>query len=432
MAELVLGLIFVALLCVGVPVAFCIGLATMAALLISIDTLPALTTMAQRMAGGLNSFSLLAVPLFILSGVIMGQGGIARRLIAFAKCLVGMVPGGLALVNVVSCTLFGSISGSAVAASSAVGGFMLPEMEKDGFDKNFGAAVTATAATTGLLIPPSNILIVYAIASGGVSIAALFLAGYLPGLLLASALMLVAYIHAKRHNLPSAGTVSLGYTLRAALDAAPSLFLVVIVIGGIIGGVFTATEAGAIAVVYSLVLAGPIYKEITRTQWFAVFLKATETTAIVMFLVASSVAMSWLLAFNNIPTQVAEALLAVSDNPLIILLIINLVLLLVGSFMDMTPAVLIFTPIFLPAAVEMGITPLHFGIIMVLNLSIGLCTPPVGSVLFVSCAVAKTSIHNIIRPLLPMYAAMLVVLLLVTYIPGISEALPKALGLMAK
>lgn len=431
MAELVLGLIFVVLLCVGVPVAFCIGLATMAALLISIDTLPALTTMAQRMAGGLNSFSLLAVPLFILSGVIMGQGGIARRLIAFAKCLVGMVPGGLALVNVVSCTLFGSISGSAVAASSAVGGFMLPEMEKDGFDKNFGAAVTATAATTGLLIPPSNILIVYAIASGGVSIAALFLAGYLPGLLLASALMLVAYIHAKRHNLPSAGTVSLGYTLRAALDAAPSLFLVVIVIGGIIGGVFTATEAGAIAVVYSLVLAGPIYKEITRTQWFAVFLKATETTAIVMFLVASSVAMSWLLAFNNIPTQVAEALLAVSDNPLIILLIINLVLLLVGSFMDMTPAVLIFTPIFLPAAVEMGITPLHFGIIMVLNLSIGLCTPPVGSVLFVSCAVAKTSIHNIIRPLLPMYAAMLVVLLLVTYIPGISEALPKALGLMA-
>ena len=432
MAELVLGFIFVVLLCVGVPVAFCIGLATMAALLISIDTLPALTTMAQRMAGGLNSFSLLAVPLFILSGVIMGQGGIARRLIAFAKCLVGMVPGGLALVNVVSCTLFGSISGSAVAASSAVGGFMLPEMEKDGFDKNFGAAVTATAATTGLLIPPSNILIVYAIASGGVSIAALFLAGYLPGLLLAGALMLVAYIHAKRHNLPSAGTVSLGYTLRAALDAAPSLFLVVIVIGGIIGGVFTATEAGAIAVVYSFVLAGPIYKEITRTQWFAVFLKATETTAIVMFLVASSVAMSWLLAFNNIPTQVAEALLAVSDNPLIILLIINLVLLLVGSFMDMTPAVLIFTPIFLPAAVEMGITPLHFGIIMVLNLSIGLCTPPVGSVLFVSCAVAKTSIHNIIRPLLPMYAAMLVVLLLVTYIPGISEALPKALGLMAK
>ena len=432
MAELVLGFIFVVLLCVGVPVAFCIGLATMAALLISIDTLPALTTMAQRMAGGLNSFSLLAVPLFILSGVIMGQGGIARRLIAFAKCLVGMVPGGLALVNVVSCTLFGSISGSAVAASSAVGGFMLPEMEKDGFDKNFGAAVTATAATTGLLIPPSNILIVYAIASGGVSIAALFLAGYLPGLLLAGALMLVAYIHAKRHNLPSAGTVSLGYTLRAALDAAPSLFLVVIVIGGIIGGVFTATEAGAIAVVYSFVLAGSIYKEITRTQWFAVFLKATETTAIVMFLVASSVAMSWLLAFNNIPTQVAEALLAVSDNPLIILLIINLVLLLVGSFMDMTPAVLIFTPIFLPAAVEMGITPLHFGIIMVLNLSIGLCTPPVGSVLFVSCAVAKTSIHNIIRPLLPMYAAMLVVLLLVTYIPGISEALPKALGLMAK
>jgi tripartite ATP-independent transporter DctM subunit len=430
MAELALGVIFIVLLVIGLPVAFCIGLATMAALLISIDTLPALTTMAQRMAGGLNSFALLAVPLFILSGVIMGQGGIARRLIAFAKCLVGMVPGGLALVNVISCTLFGAISGSAVAASSAVGGFMLPEMEKDGFDKNFGAAVTATAATTGLLIPPSNILIVYAIASGGVSIAALFLAGYLPGLLLAAALMLVSFIHAKRHNLPSAGRVSLGFAARAALDAAPALALVVIVIGGIIAGVFTATEAGAIAVVYSLILAGPVYKELSRSALFHVFLKATETTAIVMFLVASSVAMSWLLAFNNIPTQVAEALLAVSDNPLIILLIINLVLLLVGSFMDMTPAVLIFTPIFLPAAMEMGITPLHFGIIMVLNLSIGLCTPPVGSVLFVSCAVAKTSIHNIIRPLLPMYAAMIIVLLLVTYIPAISEVLPRAMGFL--
>ena len=430
MAELALGLIFIVLLVIGLPVAFCIGLATMAALLISIDTLPALTTMAQRMAGGLNSFALLAVPLFILSGVIMGQGGIARRLIAFAKCLVGMVPGGLALVNVISCTLFGAISGSAVAASSAVGGFMLPEMEKDGFDKNFGAAVTATAATTGLLIPPSNILIVYAIASGGVSIAALFLAGYLPGLLLAAALMLVSFIHAKRHNLPSAGRVSLGFAAKAALDAAPALALVVIVIGGIIAGVFTATEAGAIAVVYSLILAGPVYKELSRSALFYVFLKATETTAIVMFLVASSVAMSWLLAFNNIPTQVAEALLAVSDNPLIILLIINLVLLLVGSFMDMTPAVLIFTPIFLPAAMEMGITPLHFGIIMVLNLSIGLCTPPVGSVLFVSCAVAKTSIHNIIRPLLPMYAAMIIVLLLVTYIPAISEVLPRAMGFL--
>jgi len=430
MAELALGLIFIVLLVIGLPVAFCIGLATMAALLISIDALPALTTMAQRMAGGLNSFALLAVPLFILSGVIMGQGGIARRLIAFAKCLVGMVPGGLALVNVISCTLFGAISGSAVAASSAVGGFMLPEMEKDGFDKNFGAAVTATAATTGLLIPPSNILIVYAIASGGVSIAALFLAGYLPGLLLATALMLVSFIHAKRHNLPSAGRVGLGFAARAALDAAPALALVVIVIGGIIAGVFTATEAGAIAVVYSLILAGPVYKELSRSALFHVFLKATETTAIVMFLVASSVAMSWLLAFNNIPTQVAEALLAVSDNPLIILLIINLVLLLVGSFMDMTPAVLIFTPIFLPAAMEMGITPLHFGIIMVLNLSIGLCTPPVGSVLFVSCAVAKTSIHNIIRPLLPMYAAMIIVLLLVTYIPAISEVLPRAMGFL--
>jgi len=430
MVELVLLLVFGLLLAIGVPVAFCIGLGTLAALLLSLDAGPALATIAQRMVGGLNSFALLAIPLFILSGVIMGQGGIARRLIDFAKCLIGMVPGGLAFVNVISCTLFGAISGSAVAASSAVGGFMLPEMEKEGFDRNFSAAVTATSATTGLLIPPSNILIVYAIASGGVSIAALFIAGYLPGLLVAAMLMVVCAIYAKRYNLPSAGRVSFTQLVHAGLRAVPSLFLIVLVIGGILGGIFTATEAGAIAVLYALGLAWFAYGEISYRDIYAILLKSAETTAIVMLLVAASVAMSWLLAYNDIPTQVANFLLQLSDNPLVILLIINLVLLLVGSFMDMTPAVLIFTPIFLPVAVELGMSPLHFGIMIVLNLSIGLCTPPVGSVLFVSCAIAKTSIQKIFRPLLPMYVAMIIALMLVTYVPSISEALPRFFGLI--
>lgn len=430
MIEAILLISFFILLILGLPVAFCIGLATLLSLLFSIQADPAILTMAQRMASGLNSFALLAIPLFVLSGVIMGQGGIAKRLINFAKCLLGMVPGGLALVNVLSCTLFGSISGSAVAAASAIGGFMIPEMEKEGYKRNFSAAVTATSATTGLLIPPSNILIVYAIASGGVSIGALFIGGYLPGILVALALMAVCLINAKRYNLPSSGRVSFKEFMTAAWQAFPSLFLVVLVIGGIIGGVFTATEAGAIAVIYALVLSVFVYKEIRIGELNEIFLKSAETTAIVMLLIATSVGMSWLLSFHDVPSAVASALLNLSDNPIIIFLIINLALLIVGSFMDMTPAVLIFTPIFLPVVAELGMSPLHFGIMMVLNLSIGLCTPPVGSVLFVSCAVAKTSIMDIVKPIMPLYVAMFVALMLVTYVPWFSEFLPKAFGLM--
>lgn len=430
MIEALLLVCFFFLLAIGLPVAFCIGLATLATLLISIDADPAILTMAQRMVSGINSFALLAIPLFILSGVIMGQGGIAKRLIDFAKCMLGMVPGGLALVNVLSCTLFGAISGSAVAAASAIGGFMTPEMEKEGYKRNFSAAVTATSATTGLLIPPSNILIVYAIASGGVSIGALFIAGYLPGLLVALSLMVVCAVYAKRYDLPRSDKVTFRQFLRAGYRAFPSLFLVVLVIGGIIGGVFTATEAGAIAVIYALILSVFVYREISLQELKGILLKSSETTAIVMLLIATSVGMSWLLSFHDIPSNVAAFLLALSDNPIVIFLIINLVLLIVGSFMDMTPAVLIFTPIFLPVVSELGMTPLHFGIMMVLNLSIGLCTPPVGSVLFVSCAVAKTSIMEIIRPIMPLYVAMFVALMLVTYVPWFSEFLPRFFNLI--
>ena len=428
LAILVLLLVFFGLLLLNVPISFCIGLATLATILLSVDFMPAVTTMAQRMAGGINSFALLAIPFFILSGLIMGRGGIAKRLIECAMALIGMLPGGLALVNVVSCMFFGAISGSAVAATSAIGSFMLPEMKKQGYDVNYSAAVTAAAATTGMLIPPSNILIVYAIASGGVSIAALFIAGYLPGILLGIALMIVCAGYAKIKGYPVGARLPLKLVVQKVAAAIPSLFMIFLVIGGIISGIFTATEAGAIAVVYSLILAVGIYREVKTSELPAVLMKAAETTAIVMALIATSSAMSWILSYEQIPQAISAAMLTISDNPLLILLMINLILLLVGAFMDMTPAVLIFTPIFLPVAVELGMSPLHFGIMMVLNLSIGLVSPPVGSVLFVSCAIAKTRIEAIIKPLMPLYFAMFVVLMLVTYVPAISEWLPAQFG----
>ncbi|MFK7887163.1 MAG: TRAP transporter large permease [Gammaproteobacteria bacterium] len=430
MSILVLLLAFVVLFAIGVPIAVCIGVSTLATMLLTMAFDPAATTVAQRMAGGLNSFALLAIPLFILSGQLMAQGGIARRLIDFSKALVGAVPGGLAFVNVISCILFGAISGSAVAATSAIGGFMIPEMNKQGYDKNFNAAVTATSATTGLLIPPSNVLIIYAVASGGVSIAALFVAGYIPGLLVGLGIMAVCAVYAKKHNFPRGQRVTLPELARRTLVAVPSLLLIVLVIGGILKGVFTATEAGAIAVLYAFVLSSLIYREIPFSALRQIALKSAATTAIVMFLIGTSMAMSWILAYENIPVIVAEGLLELSDNPLMVLLLINLVLLSVGVFMDMTPAVLIFAPIFLPVVTQLGMSPLQFGIVMVLNLCIGLCTPPVGSILFVSCAIAKTGIAKILRPMLPMYLAMFAVLMLVTYVPAISEALPRYFGLI--
>ncbi|MGB5631108.1 MAG: TRAP transporter large permease [Woeseiaceae bacterium] len=423
-------IVFVGLFALGVPIAICIGLSTLATMVVTMDFLPAATTIAQRMAGGLNSFALLAIPLFILSGQLMAQGGIARRLIEFSKALIGMVPGGLAFVNVISCTLFGAISGSSIAATTAVGSFMIPEMKKEGYDKNFAAAVTVTSATTGLLIPPSNTLIVYAVASGGVSIAALFVAGYVPGLMISIATLIVCAIYARRNNMPAGESVSLRLALKYTIAALPSLFLIVLVIGGILAGIFTATEAGAIAVLYALLLSSVVYREIGLADIASICLKAAQTTAVVMFLIAASIAMSWILAYQNIPAMVAEGLVGISDNPLVILLLINIVLLLVGIFMDMTPAVLIFTPIFLPVAIELGMSPLHFGIMMVLNLCIGLCTPPVGTILFVGCALAKTTINRMVRPMMPMYAAMFVVLMLITYIPELSEGLPRFFGLI--
>jgi len=419
---------FAFLLFIGVPISFSIGISTIVTMLLSIEAGPALTTVAQRMATGLDSFALLAIPFFILSGQLMNRGGIARRLIDFAKALVGMFPGGLAFVNIMAAMLFGSISGSAVASSAAIGGFMVPMMKKEGYDLNYSAAVNITSATTGLIIPPSNILIVYSLASGGVSIGALFVAGYLPGILIGIMLMMVAGVIAYRKKYPVSQRIELKDGILRFLNALPSLFLVVLVIGGIVAGYFTATEASAIAVLYTFILSVLIYREVKWKELPKILLDSTATTAIVMLLVGASMAMSWVISYENIPQNVSAALIEISNSRIIILLIINIMLLLVGTFMDMTPAVLIFTPIFLPVVIQLGVDPVHFGIIMVLNLCIGLCTPPVGSVLFIGCGIAGTSIAKVVKPLLPLFIAMLVSLLLITFIPQISLFLPRLFG----
>tara|TARA_B100000900_G_scaffold157256_1_gene133673 strand:+ start:2665 stop:3966 length:1302 start_codon:yes stop_codon:yes gene_type:complete len=425
---IILILSFTSLLAIGMPVAWSIATSSVLTLMVSIPLLPAFTTVSQRMGAGLDSFALLAIPFFILSGQLMNKGGIAHRLIAFAKTLVGSFPGGLALINVIGAMLMGAIAGSAMASASAMGSILGPEMEKDGYSREFGAAVNITSATTGLIIPPSNILIVYSLASGGVSIAALFLAGYIPGILTGLFLMIVASIWAKKKKYKLGKKSSLKEVFTTFIEAVPSLFLLVIVIGGIVTGIFTATEASAIAVLYTLVLAF-IYREISLKSLPDILLDSSSTTAVVMLLIGASMSMSWVMSYENIPQNISSILLTISDNKIIILIIINLILLFVGIFMDMTPAVLIFTPIFLPVVTKLGMDPIQFGIIMVLNLCIGLCTPPVGSVLFVGVGVAQTTIQKVVKPLLPLFLAMIVALFLVTYIPELTLWLPKLFDL---
>ncbi len=426
--AIILALVFAILLLAGIPISFAIGTAAVAALLVSLDPSAATTVIAQRMATGLDSFALLAIPFFILSGQLMNRGGIARRLIDLAKVVVGRLPGGLAYVNVLGSMLFGSISGSAVAAAAAIGGVMTPLMKREGYNREFAAAVNISAAPIGLLIPPSNIMVVYSLASGGVSIAALFLAGYVPGIALGLALMAVIAVLAKRRGFPVGEKVSLSQAGRIFLSALPSLLLVAIVMGGIILGWFTPTEASAIAVAYTFVLSVIVYREIKWSELPRLLTDSAATTAIVLLLVGTSMGMSWVMSSANIPQTITEYLLALTDNKIVLLLIINLLLLVVGCFMDMTPAVLIFTPILLPVVVKFGMTPLHFGLVLIFNLCIGLCTPPVGNCLFVGCGVAETTIAKVWRPLLPFFFAMFFVLMLVTYWPALSTALPKALG----
>lgn len=425
----ILVISFIILLVMNVPIAICIGLSTLLTFY-TLGDIPAGPTVAQRVSMGIASFPLLAIPFFVLAGFFMGEGGMARRLINFAAAMLGWLSGGLSYVNVLTCMMFGSISGSAGAAVSSVGGMMIPEMNKQGYSKAFNVAVTTCAATTGLLIPPSNVMIVYAVVAGNVSVAAMFMAGVLPGVAVGLGLMIVGGVISAIRHYGKRGKTSLTNIVKTFFEAFPSLLLIVIVLGGILGGIFSATEASAIAVAYAFILAVFFYREVKIRQIPNILLMSGITTAVVMLLVGCSQAMSWILTYENIPQSVSAALLGISDNPLVILLIINGMLLFVGCFMDMTPAVLIFTPILLPVVTELGMHPVHFGIVLIANLCIGLCTPPVGTCLFIGCGIGKTSIAKVVPSMIPFFLSMIATLLLITYWPWLSLWLPRLFDLL--
>lgn len=421
---------FVVMLLLEVPVAFVIGIATLLGAL-ALGREGSFSSLASDMANGLDSFPLLAIPFFILAGELMATGGLARRLIDFASSMVGRTKGGLSLVNTLTCMLFGAVSGSATAAISSVGAAMIPEMEKKGYPREFSVALTATASTTGLLIPPSNVMIVYALVASNVSVGALFLAGLIPGIITGCAIMAVAFLVSRRFKPVSAGPALIDEVpqfWKSLLRALPSLSMLFLVVGVIIKGYMTPTESSAIAVLWSLLLVCVFYREVKWKQLPEILINSARTTGIVLFLIGTSAAMSRLLTIEQVPQAAASALLAVSDNALVILLLINLALLLVGVFMDMTPAILVFTPIFLPVAIGIDLHPVHFGVIMVANLCIGLCTPPVGSCLFLGCGVGKTKIAGVSKQMIPFYIAMFAALLLITYWADLSLWLPRALG----
>jgi tripartite ATP-independent transporter DctM subunit len=423
---IVLLIVFVAVLLLGVPVAVCLGLAAIVSIA-SIGDVPTGYLVAQRIATGIASFPLLAIPFFVFSGLLMGEGGMARRLIDLASALVGRLPGGLAYVTTMTCMMFGAVSGSAVAAVSSIGSFMIPQMTAKGYGRDFSVALTATSATTGLIIPPSNIMIVYAVVAGNVSVAALFLAGFVPGVLVGLCIMGAAFLY----NIKSGNQARIEAPplLASLVGALPSMLLIVIVLGGILGGVFSATEASAVSVAYALLLGAGVYREIPARKLPDILLRSAKTTSVVMLLIGTSQAMSWALSFERVPQTAGEALLALSQNPVVVLMIINVLLLVVGTFMDMTPATLIFTPILLPAVMALGVHPVHFGIILITNLCIGLCTPPVGTCLFLGCSVGNTTIARVVPKAVPFFIAMVIALLLITYIPAISLWLPGRFGL---
>ncbi|MFI2105243.1 TRAP transporter large permease [Isoptericola sp. NPDC019693] len=427
-AGLVLIVGILALLALGIPISVAVGTSSALAAITVLGFENGLLTSAQQMFRGVNNFSLLAIPFFVLAGVIMNNGGIALRLVNFAKMLVGRAPGSLAQTNVAANAMFGSVSGSAVAAVAAVGSTMGPLQAKEGYPKDFAAATNIASAPSGMIIPPSNLMIVYSLVSS-TSVAALFVAGYVPGILWAAVCMVIVHLYArKRPELRVTERLSGPAKLKVAGEALPALLLIVIVIGGILAGVFTPTEASCIAVLYSLALSF-VYRSIKVRDLGEILLESGRTTAIVMFLVGVSAVMSWVMSFAQIPQMVTDALLAVSTNPYVLIVLIVVLLLVIGCFMDPTPAVLIFAPIFLPVVTAFGMDPVHFGIFMVLALSIGTITPPVGPVLFVGARVSGMSIESVMRRLVPFFVGLVLLLLVVAMTPVLSLWLPGLLGL---
>ena len=425
---LIILAVLVVLLLAGVPIAVALGISSICAILQIMDTSIAVVTGAQRIFSGISVFSLLAIPFFILAGNIMNKGGIAVRLINLAKVVTGQMPGALAETNVLANMLFGAISGSGTAAASAMGSIIGPIEKEEGYDPNFSAAANIATAPTGLLIPPSNVMITFSLVSGGTSVAALFMAGYIPGILWGLACMLVIYIIARKRGYRSKTRFTAKEKWNIFLQALPCLMLIIIVIGGIIGGIFKATEGSVVAVVYSLLLSLFGYKSIKVKDIPQILKDSAEMTGIIIFLIGVSSIMSWVMAFTNIPAAVSSGLLSISSNKIVIFLMINVLLLVVGTFMDMTPACLIFTPIFLPVCQALGMNTVHFGIMMIFNLCIGTITPPVGTTLFVGVKVGGVKIETVFRQLLIYFAAIFAVLMMVTYIPQLSLWLPGLMG----
>lgn len=418
------------LLVVGVPISYAIGISSLIAILQTVPLDISVVTGAQRIFVGMSKFSLTAIPFFILAGNLMNQGGIAKRLVDFVMALLGKLPGALLVTNVGANALFGAISGSASAAAAAVGSMVEEGEEEQGYDKALCAATNGASAPSGLLIPPSNALITYSLAAGGTSVAALFLAGYVPGIIWAIACMVVAVVIAKKKGYKGTpGKYDWKNLGRATLAALPSLSLIVVVIGGIVGGIFTATEGSAIAVVYALIL-GICYRNITLKSFWNIVVESAKMSGMVVFLIGVSNILGWVMAFTQIPQAISEALLGVTTNPILILLIMNVILLVAGTFMDVTPAILIFTPLFLPIVKTFGMDPVQFGLILVYNLCIGNITPPVGNTLFVAIKVGRSSLSKVMPYMLAYYVAILVGLLLVTYVPFISLGLPQMAGLL--
>ncbi|MBY5329441.1 TRAP transporter large permease [Rhizobium leguminosarum] len=414
--------VFTTLMLIGTPIAFCLGVASFATVLYM--GLPPLVIF-QRLNSGMSVFSLLAIPFFIYAGDLMVRGGIASRIVAFAASLVGHVRGGLGQVNIVTATLFGGISGSAVAEAAAVGGLMIPQMKQRGYGADYAVNVTSMAALIALLLPPSHNMIIYSISAGGkISIADLFTAGVLPGLLLAVALMVTAYIVARSRGYPTEpfpGFVMVAHLLAVAL---PGLLLIAIIFGGVRSGVFTATESSCVAVLYALLITLLVYRQMSWRDFVHATQGAVRTTAMVLLIIGTAAAFSWLMAFLKVPASLVIWMKSVADDPLTVLLLLNVLMLVLGTFMDMGPTIIICTPIFLPVAQAYGVDPVHFGVIMILNFGIGLNTPPVGAVQFVACAVGKITVWEAMRSIWPFYGAGIVVLGLVTYIPAISLWLP--------
>ncbi|HJG52863.1 MAG TPA: TRAP transporter large permease [Brachybacterium faecium] len=432
--ALLAGVILIAgvivLIGIGAPIGIAIGLPSILALAAVVGTEQAVFVASQRMFTGASSFTLLAIPFFVLAGSLMNTGGIASRLVDAAKVLVGRMPGSLAQTNVVANAMFSSVSGAAVASAAAMGSTLGPRMRREGYDPNVSAAVNAASAPAGMMIPPSNTLIVYSLVSS-TSVATLFMAGYGPGLVWVLACVAVVAIYSRRRPemRASGDRVPLGLALVTLAKALPAVLMIVVVIGGLLAGLFTATESAVIAVAYSLIL-GLIYRQLTLKNLPTVIADSARTTAVVMLLVAVSSALSWVLSYATIPQTISAGLLGLAESKTLILLLMMLILLIVGAFMDPTPAILIFTPIFLPIATELGVDPIHFGLMITFNLSLGTITPPVGNILFISAKVGGVRVEPVIKAMIPFFIALLIGLLVVVFIPQISLFLPEALGMM--